>query len=202
MAMDLNFVNVIQFFSYISPLLLGFFMLMSSFFNGNIKGLVYLGGAMIAATIGLMLQPIIGSKKDLLNASGACDLFEMPFYGNSFNSPSLHSLFIAFTTAYLFMPMISNDAMNYPVLISLVVLFCVDAFTKTQGKCTTGLGVFVGGLLGVVLGLAYWAIFHYAGMKSVLYFEPEGSNNVVCNRPSRQTFKCKVYKGGKLIGSL
>jgi hypothetical protein len=98
--------------------------------------------------------------------------------------------------------MISNDAMNYPVLISLVVLFCVDAFTKTQGKCTTGLGVFVGGLLGVVLGLAYWAIFHYAGMKSVLYFEPEGSNNVVCNRPSRQTFKCKVYKGGKLIGSL
>lgn len=201
MAMDLNFVNIIQFFSYISPLLLGFFMIMSSFFNGNIKGLVYLGGVMIAATIGLMMRPIIGSAKDL-NASQSCDLFDMPFGYNMFNSPSLHSLFIAFTTAYLFMPMITNDLMNYPVLISLVVLFCMDAFTKTQGKCTTGLGVFVGGLMGVILGLAYWAIFHYAGMKNVLYFEPEGSNNVVCNRPSRQTFKCKVYKGGKLIGSL
>ncbi len=198
--MDLNFVNIIQLFSYISPLLLGFFMVMSSFFNGNIKGLIYLGGAMIAATIGIILRPIIGSAKDL-NASQSCDLFEMPF-GNMFNSPSLHSLFIAFTMAYLFMPMIINDAINYPVLISLVVLFGVDAFTKMQGKCTTALGVFVGGLLGIVLGLAYWAIFHYAGMKQVLYFEPEGSNNVVCNRPSRQTFKCKVYKGGKLIGSL
>ena len=82
--MDLNFVNVVQFFSYISPLLLGFFMVMSSFFNGNIKGLVYLGGAMIAATIGLMLRPIIGSAKDL-NASGSCDLFEMPFGYNMFN---------------------------------------------------------------------------------------------------------------------
>lgn len=201
MAMELNFVNIVQLFSYISPLLLGFFMLMSSFFNGNIKGLVYLGGVLIASAIGLMMRSIIGSKTDI-RASPACNLFEMPFGYNMFNSPSLHSLFIAFTMAYLFMPMITNKMMNYPVLISLIVLFFIDAFTKTQGKCTTGLGIFIGGLMGIILGIAYWAVFHYTGMKNVLYFEKEGSNNVICNRPSRQTFKCKVYKGGKLIGTL
>lgn len=201
MAMDLNFVNIIQFFSYISPLLLGFFMVMSSFFNGNIKGLIYLGGVLIAMFIGLMFRPLIGSKSDI-GASMSCNLFEMPFGYNMFNSPSLHSLFIAFTIAYLFMPMISNNLMNYSVLISLVILFFIDAFTKIQGKCTSGLGVFIGGLMGIILGIAYWALFHYAGMKNILYFEKEGSNNVICNRPSRQTFKCKVYKGGKLIGSL
>ena len=201
MAMELNFVNIVQLFSYISPLLLGFFMLMSSFFNGNIKGLVYLGGVLIASAIGLMMRSIIGSKTDI-RASPACNLFEMPFGYNMFNSPSLHSLFIAFTMAYLFMPMITNKMMNYPVLISLIVLFFIDAFTKTQGKCTTGLGIFIGGLMGIILGIAYWALFHYSGMKNVLYFEKEGSNNVICNRPSRQTFKCKVYKGGKLIGTL
>ena len=36
--MEFNLVNSIQPFSYISPLLLGFYLIMSSFFNKNIKG--------------------------------------------------------------------------------------------------------------------------------------------------------------------
>ena len=37
--------------------------------------------------------------------------------------------------------------------------------------------------------------------KEFLYFNELGSNNVVCKRPSEQTFKCSVYKNGELISS-
>ena len=199
MGMEFNFVNAVQFFSYISPLLLGFFMVMSSFFNKNIKGIVYLGGVLIFSFISLLFKPLVGSKTSL-DASPTCNLFNIG--DNTFNSPPFHSVFIAFTFAYLLMPMITNGIPNYYVLVSLLVLFFMDAFTKVYNKCTTGLGTFLGGLLGVIFGIIYWALFRYTNNNNLLYFQLEGSNNVVCNRPTKQTFRCNVYKNGKIIKQL
>lgn len=201
MAMEFNLVNILQFFSYISPLLIGFFLVMGSLLNKDLKGIVYLGGVLIFSFIGMLMKPLIGSKSEL-RASQSCNLFDIPFANSQFNSPSFHSLFIAFTIIYLFMPMLSYRIFNYPIIIALVLLFCMNAFFKVQNKCTTGLGIFLGALFGIVFGIAYWAIFHYAGLKELLYFQPGPSNNVICNKPSKQTFKCKVYKNGKLVKNL
>ena len=65
--------------------------------------------------------------------------------------------------------------------------------------CTTPMGIFLGGLIGILSGIIYWAMLYYTESEKLLYFQPETSNNVVCNRPSKQTFRCKVYKNGKLI---
>ena len=48
MAIPNTFSNIFKIFSAISPLLLGFFLVMSSLFNKNIKGLVYLSGVLLA----------------------------------------------------------------------------------------------------------------------------------------------------------
>uniref|UniRef100_A0A6C0KGS7 Phosphatidic acid phosphatase type 2/haloperoxidase domain-containing protein n=1 Tax=viral metagenome TaxID=1070528 RepID=A0A6C0KGS7_9ZZZZ len=201
MAMEFNLVNILQFFSYISPLLIGFFLVMGSLLNKDLKGIVYLGGVLIFSFIGMLMKPLIGSKSEL-RAGESCNLFDIPFVNSQFNSPSFHSLFIAFTIVYLFMPMLSYRIFNYPVIIALILLFCMNSFFKVQNQCTTGLGVFLGALFGIVFGIAYWAIFHYAGLKELLYFQPGPSNNIICNKPSRQTFKCKVYKNGKLVKNL
>jgi len=34
----------------------------------------------------------------------------------------------------------------------------------------------------------------------LLFFNAEPSNNVICARPKKQTFKCFVYKNGEVIG--
>ncbi len=47
MGMEFNLVNVIQIFSYVSPVLLAFFLVASSKFNKNAKGIVYLGGVLM-----------------------------------------------------------------------------------------------------------------------------------------------------------
>lgn len=196
--MEFNLVNSIQFFSYISPLLLGFYLIMSSFFNKNIKGIIYLGGVLIFSFASLLLKPLIGSKTSL-DAHPTCNIFNIG--DSTYNSPPFHSVFIAFTFAYLAMPMITTGNINYYVLLSIMILFFMDSFSKVYNNCTTSIGVFLGGIFGVLFGIIYWAFFHYTNNSDLLYFDIEGSNKVVCKKPSRQTFRCNVYKNGKLVKS-
>lgn len=198
MGMEFNLVNSIQFFSYISPLLLGFFIVMTSFFNKNVKGVIYLAGVLLFSFVGIALKPLIGSKTSM-DAHPTCNLFDIG--DNTYNSPPFHSLFIAFTFTYLAMPMINGGITNYYVLLAILILFFMDTFTKITNKCTTPLGAFLGGMFGVLFGISYWALFRYTGNEKLLFFQLEGSNNVVCNRPSKQTFRCNVYKNGELINS-
>ena len=199
MAIDLTLSNVLQFFSFISPTLLVFFLLMSSLFNQNLKGLVYLAGALLTAFINVFLMNIISSPIDD-DAAFSCTLFEIPFI-SAFNSPSPSSLLIAFTLAYLLMPMKYNNQMNYAVLITLLCLLGLDIITKVQNKCTNYGGSILGALIGFILGTIWYILFHAAGYDSLLYFDELKSNNVLCSRPTKQTFKCSVYKNGELISS-
>jgi hypothetical protein len=141
----------------------------------------------------------IGSGVDK-DASLSCDLIKLPII-SEFNSPAPTSLFIAFTIAYLVLPMYYNNQINYVVLASLLCLLVLDSITKIQNKCTTSSGSILGSLVGLVLGATWYTLFHQSGYDSLLYFDELQSNKVMCSKPSKQTFKCNVYKGGSLISS-
>ena len=199
MAIKLTLYNILQLFSLISALLLVFFLVMSSLFNQNLKGIVYLAGVLLASCINIFLMNQIGSGM-LKDASMSCDLIKLPIL-SEFNSPAPTSLFIAFTIAYLVLPMYYNNQINYVVLASLLCLLAMDAITKITNKCTTSSGSILGTLVGLVLGTAWYTLFHQSGYDSLLYFDELQSNKVICSKPSKQTFKCSVYKGGTLISS-
>lgn len=200
MAIQLNFSNVFELFSLMAPLLLGFFLVMSSLFNQNLKGLVYLAGILIAVIINIFLMNQIGSKRDTTNSAFSCDFIDIPFM-NGFNSPAPSSLFIAFTIAYLVLPMKYNGQMNYVILAALLCLLVMDGITKVNKNCTTKGGTFLGALVGLMLGAVWYSLFHISGYDSLLYFDELQSNNVVCSKPSKQSFKCSVYKNGELVSS-
>ena len=199
MAIELTLSNVLQFFSFISPTLLVFFLFMSSLFNQNLKGLVYLAGVLIASLINILFMNMIGSGRDE-NEAFSCSIFDIP-HVSQYNSPYPSSLILAFTLAYLVLPMNYNKQMNYAALGFLLCLLGVDIMTKVQNKCTTYAGAILGGLVGFLLGTLWYIFFHGAGFDSLLYFDELRSDNVVCSRPSKQTFKCSVYKNGQLISS-
>jgi len=77
----------------------------------------------------------------------------------------------------------------------------MDGYVKLSDRCSSMLGIFMGGIIGGILGLVWYTIFHSAGKDSLLYFDEMASNNVICSRPAKQTFKCSVYKNGELISS-
>ena len=199
MAIELTLSNVLQFFSFISPTLLVFFLFMSSLFNQNLKGLVYLAGLLIASLLNILFMNMIGSGRDE-NEAFSCSIFDIP-HMSQYNSPYPSSLIIAFTVAYLVLPMKYNNQMNYAALGFLLCLLGVDILTKVQNKCTTYAGSILGGLVGFLLGTIWYIFFHGAGFDSLLYFDELRSDNVICSRPTKQTFKCSVYKNGELISS-
>ncbi len=199
MAIELTLSNVLQFFSFISPTLLIFFLFMSSLFNQNLKGLVYLAGILITSIINVLFMNLIGSGRDE-NEAFSCSIFDIP-YVTQYNSPYPSSLIIAFTIAYLVLPMKYNKQMNYGVLAFLLVLLSIDIITKVQNRCTTYAGAILGGLIGFLFGAIWYIIFHATGYDGLLYFDELRSDNVVCSRPTKQTFKCSVYKNGELISS-
>ena len=201
MAIQLTFSNMFQLFSAFSPLLLGFFLIMSSIFNQNIRGLVYLGGILIACAINMLIMNVIGSPSDPTR-SPLCDLVQLPFGMNQYNSPALSSLFISFTLAYLVLPMITKGTYNYSILVCLLGLLVIDTISKVGNRCTSMVGSLLGTLTGLVLGGLWFALLHSSGNKSLLFFDEVDSSSVQCSRPSRQTFKCAVYKNGELIKNL
>ena len=110
-------------------------------------------------------------------------------------------MFIAFTLAYLYMPMKNISGINYPVLMFVLGLLLLDGATKIFGGCTTISGVLLGSLVGFLLGIGWFALFYNTDHKDLLFFGVEASNNVVCSRPKQQTFKCSLYKNGTIIGA-
>jgi len=199
MAIAFTLSNILQFFSFISPTLLVFFMFLISLFNQNLKGLVYIAGLLIASVINIIFMNIIGSGRDD-NESFSCSLFDIPNV-SQYNSPYPSSLIIAFTLAYISLPMKYNNHMNYVVLVFLLCLLGIDVLTKVQNKCTTYAGSVLGALVGFLLGTIWYVLFYSLGYSSLLYFDELRSDNVQCSMPTKQTFKCSVYKNGELISS-
>jgi hypothetical protein len=197
MAIELTLSNVLQFFSFISPTLLIFFLFMASLFNQNLKGLVYIAGILLASIINIFFMNLIGSGRNPEEAF-SCSIFDIP-HVSRFNSPYPSCLIIAFTVAYLILPMKYNEQMNYPVLAFLLLILGIDIVTKVQNKCTTWAGSILGGLVGFLLGTIWYILFHVTGFDSLLYFDELRSDNVMCSQPSSQTFKCSVYQNGQLI---
>jgi hypothetical protein len=191
--------NILKLLSLMSPVLLVFFMVMLSLFNQDIKGIVYLGGVLIAAMVNVMVAAQIGTEPDPA-ASVVCSVFSLPGMP-AHTSPCASSLIVAFTIAYLILPMFFNKTMNYAVIVALLCLFGLDARTKVASLCTPTAGVVLGGLLGFMMGAAWFTLFHASGLDSLLYFNTYSSNKVFCEKPAKQTFKCRVYKNGQLVSS-
>tara|TARA_Y100000591_G_C21492853_1_gene525997 strand:+ start:52 stop:648 length:597 start_codon:yes stop_codon:yes gene_type:complete len=198
MAVQFTISNLFQLFSAISPFFVAMFLIMASVFNGDVKGMVYLGGVLIASVINLFVMNLIRSPISL-DASPVCNILELPYFNVSmYNSPAFNSTFLGFTAAYLIMPMFSNDGgsanINYGVIIMLLSLFMVDAVSKVTNKCTNPSGVVFGGILGSIIGFMWFNMLNTATTKNLLYFNSFVSNKQYCERPVKQQFVCRTKK--------
>ena len=194
----MNLSNLFKLFSAISPMLLVFFLVVSSLFNQDVKGLIYLAGLLLACIINIFAMNQIQSVKSP-NTEVICDLFDFP--KSNYNSPNITSMMIAFTSLYLLLPMNYNNEMNYSVVTFLLCLFSVDTFTKLTYSCTTVSGIVLGTLIGSLLGLLWYTVLKNTGNSSLLYFDELQTNKVKCSKPTKQTFKCSVYKNGTLVSN-
>ena len=123
-----------------------------------------------------------------------------------------YSTFIlTFTMMYLVTPMImiskqnNVNVMNYGILAFFLAYIALDLFIKNLLSCIKLFSSLVIGdiLSGLFLGAVISGIIMYGStLKSYLYINEINSNKEVCSMPSKQQFKCRVFKDGTLIGNI
>jgi hypothetical protein len=123
-----------------------------------------------------------------------------------------YSTFIlTFTMMYLITPMImistqhKMNFINYRILAFFLAYIALDLFVKNQLKCIQLFSSLVIGniLSGLFLGAVISGIIMYGStLKSYLYINEINTNKEACSRPSKQQFKCRVFKDGTLIGNM
>ena len=196
-----TFYNLFMLTATLSPMLVGFFMIMVSIMNENIKGLVYIAGALLALTLNYPIQSVLDSKSSPVPGMElVCSPFAFEGLG-SYNSPASSSLFMGFTLAYLLLPMWVNQVFNYGVISTLSILLLSDAYSRVHVGCTTVSGASLGAVIGCLFGTLWYVALRMGKADYLLYFGELDSNALRCDMPKKQTFKCSVFKNGKLISS-
>ena len=183
-----------QFFSMIAPyILIGFFFLLS-FFNTNLKGVVYLIGLIVLLFVSGILGTLMPDKQE--GKSAVCGMFENRL--SIGGSLPFGLLVYGFTISYLFFPMIQTSMMNYPLIIGLLMLIGVDVSFLTMSKCSSINNILISIAISIVFGFV-WYLCVQGISPSLLYHVDYLSDKQVCSMPSQQKFKCSVYKNGELI---
>ena len=72
-AFNTSISSILQLISFISPVLLGFFMFMISIFNQNVKGFIYIAGVLGALSINNILNNTIGGNEQMEDQSAICN---------------------------------------------------------------------------------------------------------------------------------
>lgn len=190
--------NIVVFFSFYSPIILATCITAMSVVFKNFKGFIYLGFLIGCCIVRYFIYMFSGAKP-LVNDNTICTAIEYTKYGN----PSFSSFVFAFTLTYLSIPMFSNGAPNFWIFFVILIYFLIDIFIKIYKKCTIYTGdLFLNVLLGAVSAASIVTMIYSGGSGKYLFFNELSSDKDICYQPSKQTFKCNVFKNGELIGSV
>jgi hypothetical protein len=201
---DLNLIVFGYLFLRLAPFIIACFFTLASLLNADYKGVIYLAGLILSTVIVMMASPIFAATgwdmfKPLPDTMPICNAFSL--VQDTSLLPQGQSM-LAFTFAYLLYPIIKNSVvtMNLPTLIFFPVLMIFDFVWNVRNSCYKFGQLFASLMLGSGLGIC-WALVVSGGGKQMdsLYFTTGSPELVKCSKPNTSTFKCSVYKGGKLI---
>jgi hypothetical protein len=80
------------------------------------------------------------------------------------------------------------------------ILLGLDTIWNYANSCYSAGQLIFSGILGMSAGFIWGGVLNGSNAKHLLYFSALSKHDV-CSRPSKQTFKCEVYKNGKKIAT-
>jgi len=206
-----NTMNVFQTLSFYSPIIICVSIIVFSMFTITLeKAFVLFIWIFIITFIRIIVFK--GFKND---ANGGVPIPDICMTGLSqifIPKDVTYSLYIlTFTLMYFIVPMImisvqkKVNVMNYGVLAFFISYIALDLFVKKSLACiptlfsTLVIGDIISGLFlgGIVSGL----IMYGTNLKTYLFINEMNSNKEVCSMPSKQTYRCNVFRNGELVSS-
>lgn len=195
--------NLLLYVCFTSPIIIAIIIIITPLVvYQSPKGIVY----------GLFLALVAGARNYFFQGGGiyapakqndgtVCTAFDFGVGTSTF------SFFVScFTLAYIGFPMIINQSMNWGVFSIFVFFIILDGSVKFSQGCIkkdTSMQVFFDiVIMGLGGGSLIAGILYIAGLSKFLFFNEMSSDKEVCTVPTKQTFKCSVYKNGELLGSM
>ena len=190
--------NIIIWLSFFSPIILSIVMLSLSFVFQNFKGFIFLGYLLGVCLIRNYVYVLNGAEP-LKADNTICSSIQYSKYGN----PTFSAFVFAFTIMYISFPMFSNGEVNFWIFGGLLAYFFLDMFIKVYKKCAVKNGdLFLNVLLGLASSALIVTLMYAGGSSKFLFFNETSSTKEVCSVPSKQMFRCQVYKDGSLVGNI
>ncbi len=189
--MELNIVTLLYLFFRLAPFVIVSFFALSSLFNQDIKGLIYLVGLLLACFFTVLL----GNSLDDAYTIGSepeevCNLITIGTNG-SYSKIPLGISMLTYTLIYLVyvIAKYNLELTNLPTLILFPILILADLIWNIKNSCYKPYGIILSIIVGGGVG-AIWASVVDSIKQPNLFFLNAGSDRTTCSRPTAQLFKC------------
>jgi hypothetical protein len=198
--------SIIQAISFYSPLIILISILVFSIFSSAVsKGFAYIFWFFVVTAFRMLI--VWQSSKNIIQSpvSELCNTGSFLPYTNLTYSTYI----LSFTLFYFITPMImlsngSSNMINYFLIIFFVAYIIADLFIKRSSGCLSAvnpMSLFAELLGGCGSGALVSGLVYGSPMKSSLFINEINSSKEICTMPTKQQFKCAVYKNGEVIGS-
>jgi hypothetical protein len=193
--------NIAVVLTFYSPFIITFFIVCLSFVFQNGKGLGFLAWLLIFSWLRNLILQVTGSVEMGRGSSSKpklCNMIQYSKYGND----TFSMFFIPFSIVYLTTPMFINKNVNYWFFSVFLLFYFVDAFIRYSTGCIeTTTTIILDSVCGILCGGLAVTVMYLINLQQYLFFNEMSSTKDVCTMPSKQTFKCRVYKNGELVGT-
>ena len=192
--MELNFFNLLYLFFRLAPFIIVSYFALSSLFNQDVKGLIYLVGLLFSCFITFLIGNTVSTAYTSMGpdvtVSPICNLITVGKDG-SFSKVPLGISVISYTFIYLVYIIEQNKLINsnIPILVFFPVLIMGDILWNIKNSCYTPTAILISLAVGCLMGAAWAAVITSLKQPRLLFLNV-GSDKTVCHRPSKQLFKC------------
>lgn len=205
-----NAINLFQPLSSYAPIIICMITIAFSIFTATWdKALAYIVALTVATFLRMLLMTLYNSKqKSSVVLPEAClkGTLQMLVPGDITYS----TFVIIFTMIYMLLPMVliskqmKINMMNYGMVFFFAFYLAMDIFVKATLGCFVDsnlvlINIFVTLLLSASI---VFTMYGTSSLKHYLYINELNSNKEVCSMPSKQQFKCNVYRNGELVGNI
>jgi hypothetical protein len=199
-------VSLLQAVSLYSPIITMISILIFSVFSAALnKGLFYIATVFFITAIRILFVSTFAKDYEVGESPLCKNGKIMPFTGRTYST-----FVMMYTLCYFVTPMFiltkSNDEnmVNYYVIAFFVAYIIFDILMRSglsMGCIDFGVGLVGDLLVGLLFGVSMALLLFYSDKISLMFINELNSNKEVCSVPSKQMFRCSVYKDGQIIGS-
>ena len=193
--------NILVLITFYMPLIICVVVLSWGIIMQSVKGFIFLLFMLAMSVVREFILTYSGNSEPnplsmFSDESNICNTIKYSKHGNN----TFSVFMLSFTTAYLSMPMFINSSVNWLFVGSCITAIVVDIGVRMRAKCTmTPKSIFTNFVGGAIMAMIIVSLMISNGGEKFLFFNEIQSNKTVCSRPTKQQFKCTVYKNGEVL---